>query len=219
MNKDYISTDSLYNYLAHARTYSHKYIKREPDGKGGYRYWYKTDITSGRGNTYNSYANERGAAWASKNADYNNSVMLFGPAQRIGSGVYRQTPRSTDYMRTANKASEIYREGLPDNMPSRSRRNGPNSNVQDHINSKPQSNSSRPTVSGSSNVTTWDNANIKTWDNANVKTWDNANIKTWDNANIKTWANSVAQQAVGSITTAAKNTYNAGMNFLKKLFS
>lgn len=205
MPKDYISTDALHglDYLAHARVYSHKYIRREPDGHGGYRYWYKTDVNSGSGRTYNNYANDRGAAWVSKNTNFNNSYMLFGPRHKGSTGVHYQEARDTNYMRNANKASEIYREGLPDDMP----RGKKNTGVKEKVNSKMPA-----------------NQNSKTTYDVYQEYLDSGGTKhSPPRVDVTPSAgkavNDLAQQAISTITTAAKNTYEAGMNFLKKLFS
>ena len=216
MPKDYISTDALHglDYLAHARVYSHKYIRREPDGHGGYRYWYKTDVSSGSGRTYNNYANDRGAAWVSKNTNFNNSYMLFGPRHKGSNGVHYQEARDTNYMRNANKASEIYREGLPNDMP----RGKKNTGIKEKVNSKMPAN--RPTnVSKEYLEELESNSRKNNFNFDNVTTWDNANIRSWDNSSSSSNKPNVAQQTISTITTVARNTYEAGVNFLKTLFS
>lgn len=163
MNKDYVSIESLNNYLAHARTYSHKYIKREPDGHGGYRYYYPTDIstagvpgkTIGQASSYRRYDPSIDGDVKVTNAQVtipfsnNRGSMTSDRGIRVSGD---KKFYSTQHYREADKASQIYRENLTENK---------------------------------------------------------LDIKTPN----------VAQQAISSITTAAKNTYDAGVNFLKKLFS
>lgn len=132
MNKDYVSIDSLNNYLAHARTYSHKYIRRVARPGGGYLYYYPTDINSKTNYTGNYLMNR----------SFSNTV------QNVRGG---KVTTNTNY-READKASQIYRENLTENK-------------------------------------------------------------------LDTKTPNIAQQVISTITTTAKNTYEAGMNFLKKLFS
>lgn len=128
-----ISTKALHgDYLAHARVYSHKYIRRVPKSGGGYLYYYPTDI--------NSKANHTGSYLM--NRSFSNTV------QNIRGG---KVTTNTNY-READKASQIYREGLSENK-------------------------------------------------------------------LDTKTPNIAQQTISTIATTAKNTYEAGMNFLKKLFS
>lgn len=134
MNKNYISTDALHglDYLAHARVYSHKYIRREARPGGGYLYYYPTDINSKTNHTGNYLMNR----------SFSNTLL------NVRGG---KVTTNTNY-READKASQIYREGLSENNTTPVRQN-------------------------------------------------------------------IAQQAISSITTAAKNTYNAGKDFIKNLFS
>lgn len=117
MNSNYISTQSLYDpgaHLAHAKQYSHKYIKREPDGKGGYRYWYKTDRPFSSGPAFNSYVREDGGAFASRNMNYDDSYATFQPTKGNSNWMRSRMRTAKDY-RNADKASQIYREGQSQN--------------------------------------------------------------------------------------------------------
>lgn len=166
MPKDYISTDALHglDYLAHARVYSHKYIRREPDGHGGYRYYYPTDIstigvpgkTIGQASSYRRYDPNIDGPVKATNAQvtipFSSNRGSMTRDQGIRASGKKQNFYSTQHYREADKASQIYRENLTENK-------------------------------------------------------------------LDTKTPNIAQQAISTITTAARNTYEAGMNFLKKLFS
>lgn len=123
---DLISTDALkgLNYLAHNRVYSHKYISREPDGHGGWKYTYKTDVgtTSRRSdsnatrsspdlvyNTYYRTSHNYGAA-GKKTSRYKASIDQNAPASSS-----REIRNESKHYREADKASQIYREGQEQN--------------------------------------------------------------------------------------------------------
>ena len=118
-----ISTSALYgDYLAHARVYSHKYISREPNGKGGWIYRYPTDIYDsppysvavphyGKRKNYVSYTREgKKTDWAFASTDRWKDKDSNPIANQAGTKW-----RTANYMREADKASQIYREGQSEN--------------------------------------------------------------------------------------------------------
>lgn len=100
-----ISTKALYgDYLAHARTYSHKYIDRKPNGHGGWLYTYPTDINfSGRpGNGTVGIQNT------------SNSGTTLGYWRGTGGARHNNSKAESERYRQADKASQIYKENLED---------------------------------------------------------------------------------------------------------
>ena len=199
MNSNYISTESLYDsgaHLAHARTYSHKYIKREPDGKGGFRYIYPTDV----GNT-RPFIGKSGINYDSKthNTSYNREHSPSGQltylrkyknngkdVEDVSFAVGRNGSRDlAKNYRQAAKAGQIYKENEKDTRIAYNANNDPRRPYKDAL------------VKG-------------------YKT--GAAIGESVRSAVDSIKN-VASTAVDSITTTAKDTYDKGTNFLKNLFS
>lgn len=114
-----ISTKALHgDYLAHARVYSHKYISREPNGHGGWIYRYPTDIYDspsysiavphdGKRKHYVSYTRgDKKTDWAFASTNRWKDENSDPIANQAGTKW-----RTANYMREADKASQIYKEG------------------------------------------------------------------------------------------------------------
>lgn len=157
-----ISTKALHgDYLAHARVYSHKYIKREPNGHGGWVYTYPTDASITRKTLF---IGRRGTPshWGKMTSTLSQYKVGSNGRLRTLDDMNTRNLRDVDvreghvtaqqHYREADKASQIYKEGLSEN-------------------------------------------------------------------NAIPVKQNIAQQTISTITTSARNTYEAGMNFLKKLFS
>ena len=122
-----ISTSALYgNYLAHARTYSHKYIKREPNGHGGWIYTYPTDIgqisamRKKTGGTLqpNSSIHNTSYERSRSPSGYRDTVIRNNDAtgiRDISFAFDKDSDKLAKKFRQADKASQIYREGQIEN--------------------------------------------------------------------------------------------------------
>lgn len=122
-----ISTRALYgDYLAHARTYSHKYIKREPNGHGGWIYTYPTDIgqhsvfrSRTRGYLPDSSVHNTSYEISRSPSGYRDTLLRNKDSQgnindiNFATGTYANKLQ-TRY-RQADKAGQIYQEGQVDN--------------------------------------------------------------------------------------------------------
>lgn len=189
MNANYISTESLYDsgaHLSHARTYSHKYIKREPDGHGGWTYTYPTmaydkgrDVTSVReSNGYRITSTQRVPASTRVAYHRGSDPHGYGTASKAEAKRYRQ----------ADKAHDIYMEGIGGNQKTPT-------NV--YPGEKTGGSMSVPETSG----------------NRTNKGIQESIRSAADNAK------NVATTTINDITSTAKKTYDAGISFLKNLFS
>lgn len=173
MNKNHISTDALHglDYLAHARVYSHKYIKREPDGKGGWVYTYPTMSNYNKPAYTTSYKQSDGTIVRQTHPSVKGTTVAYTRGSNYGNNPNYATSRNdAKRYREAYKAHKIYYEGLGDTGKTA-------------MNEYPEQ--------------------------------SNRNQSRLDSSN----GQNIAQQAISSITTAAKNTYNAGKDFIKNLFS
>lgn len=216
MNSNYISTESLYDsgaHLAHARQYSHKYIKREPDGKGGYKYTYPTDT----GNT-SPFISKSGTNYNSKthNISYNRERTPNGPLtylrkyknngkdiDNVDFALGRQLSRDlAKKYRQASKAGQIYKENEKDSLMAYNENNDPRKPYKDAL-----VKGYRTGVAIRESVTNAANS-IK-------------NVATTTINDITSTANSIkniATTTIDDITSTAKKTYDIGTNFLKNLF-
>lgn len=121
-----ISTRALYgDYLAHARTYSHKYIKREPDGKGGWVYTYPTDarvsrqvLIIGRKGTQPRLGSETSTVTQYNVGRSSQPLRSLNDMNTRGTrevDIRNARVTAQTHYREADKASQIYKEGQSEN--------------------------------------------------------------------------------------------------------
>ena len=225
--KNWISIAPLYSdkYLSHARTYSHKYIKREPDGKGGWIYTYPTMSSYNKPAHTTSYTNSDGTIVTQNHQAVKGTTVAYTRGSNSDNNPdHANSASSAKRYREAQKAHEIYYEGLGDTgktamnaYPEQSRRN-------------------KPTVSGSNNITTWDNAINAGKNYANQagqaissagqnainagKNYANQAGQAISSAvqNASNLVQNAATATMSEIKSTGSQVINSGKNFLKKLF-
>lgn len=220
MKHNYISTASLYDsgeHLTHARTYSHKYIKREPDGHGGYRYYYKTDLALG---------NRQNNIFSRESKQNSNAYLYDGQPMNFGT----TTPKIA---REAYKASQIYREGRHQNeIDYQSRINQAYKETKPKVSKEYQEESEADTKKPQDFYVSLDPKTgqpIVLDYNEDVVTIDPKTRKPivitrreYNELVASTKKKSIsdyAKQAIDAISTAAGSLYDKGKNFLKNLFN
>lgn len=203
--KNWISIAPLYSdkYLSHARTYSHKYIKREPDGKGGWIYTYPTMSSYNKPAHTTSYTNSDGTIVTQNHQAVKGTTVAYTRGSNSDNNPdHANSASSAKRYREAQKAHEIYYEGLGDTgktamnaYPEQSRRN-------------------KPTVSGSNNITTWDNA-INAGKNYANQAGQAISSAVQNASNL---VQNAATATMSEIKSTGSQVINSGKNFLKKLF-